>query len=1052
MGEEAAVVADTDRHRTDPVRKKEFQVGTTFSYGRERMGAELNEAGTHQYLAREEGDHSKAIFHPTSQPRTEAPKAEGDSLTTTAPPPPPPPAVVPPASSSTKGNGEEYVWASSADETTRASVTESYKDDIEVSAFKPEVDSADDSWDPTPTTSAAWSVAAETSHESTFHSGSPDGPSQGYVKAPSGKLAPPKPEAPAVDGNVWYYNDTGNSAGKPTFPHASSAAVPYPRGPVLSQDTPAMAIEPLPHSSSTFAFSPTELSSSNPADLSVLSQTAQPVYSDGEEPLQPSYRSEGFPIVTPSLSAASPAFTLHAAPVFPSVGVSFASASSSSPWFDHLSMASPTSPQAAAAAAEGDKVSLHASVMLLLHHQSRLAQFSDVAALEPLPVGQGQDRTPWVSPVEPASHDRSMPAVSERADPFSGNSGGSRKTVAFRQGPSFSTSSSALVHELPAVSRVVDALLQPPSSLASATDLSEAYSGSEFLVPDADIWSHDSSGDLMSSTPGFNGDVPMPLNDGAYGQGREQQIAASFSETGSPAGSVIGTDRLAAVSRDESTQQDTAFLQAIRRVASRAKGNRSASPVPPVPPLHVATAAVSDALLESVLGAIAGRAFSSTTSSKILPPSAQQYLDETLNNKNRNNALPLPTPSQSSGDESLLRASLTVTVPRDPVLMGKSVRANHGSSTFDQIRHETAPESSTSAPKTANVPHITSNPTHFPGGLTISYTSAQDMSPSSLISEKMHQVIPLLHSNDALYRSTSLANTIGLPPKSVGSETTPLLPADRLLNTAPAANSHSLSSAPPKDRFLTFPPSANMVDFSVPVPELLSDSVHHDFTKAPETYISITSDYLRDDGDHRTRNHFLAPSKVASEFSTTPPSDPDLWEDYDGVLPVNGCHACVSHRETQEMVDPSVSTEPDPIANSHSETLEEEKEVDPETPVASEPLKHTTTLALDRKTKKHSAAAILDKRIQTVRHPLKHASQSKPRAVWASSEESGSGQGAADYLNVNETSTTVRFPNLNAPEGPIGAGNSALTSASPQSSVAPMPRDRSSLFNVSEAG
>ncbi|XP_077791981.1 receptor-type tyrosine-protein phosphatase zeta isoform X6 [Podarcis muralis] len=303
VGEEAAVIAGTDSV-ANQIRKKDFQF-TTPSYSQERMGTKFNEAGTNRYLEREEdpyegNDHSKSIFDTTSQSATEVPKEEEDdfmeSQSATA--------VVPPADSSTKGNGEEYEHDFSDHETTRASASDSNEDDIEVSAFKPDLDT-EDSWVSVPTTSATWLVTVETSQENIFSSGSPevsmhDDLSQDYIKIPSEDIVPPRAEdsaekMPAVDGNLWYHNGTDITAlpldRKQLF-HISSpnpTTAPHPSGPLVSQDASVADVE-LPHPS-TFALSPTELSSysvssnseehgSASAASEVLSQTTQPVYNE----------------------------------------------------------------------------------------------------------------------------------------------------------------------------------------------------------------------------------------------------------------------------------------------------------------------------------------------------------------------------------------------------------------------------------------------------------------------------------------------------------------------------------------------------------------------------------------------------------------------------------------------------------------------------------------------------------------------------------------------------------------------------------------------------
>ncbi|XP_061496110.1 receptor-type tyrosine-protein phosphatase zeta isoform X7 [Rhineura floridana] len=303
VGEEAALIASTDS-MANQIRKKEFQF-TTSSYSQERMGTKFNEAGTNRHLAREKDsygkhDHSKAIFHTTSQSVTEIPKEEEDdfmeSQAATA--------VIPPANSSTKGNGEEYAHTFSDNETRRASASDSNEDDTEVSAFKPDIDT-DDSWGSIPTTSATWLVTVDTSQENIFSSGSPeisthDDLSQDYIKNLSEDIIPPTAEdsaekIPAVNGDLWYHNGTDITSlpldSQQLF-HISSpnpTTVPYSNDPMVSQDTSVVDIE-WPHSSN-FAFSPTELSSysvssnseehgSASAGSEVLSQTTQPVYNE----------------------------------------------------------------------------------------------------------------------------------------------------------------------------------------------------------------------------------------------------------------------------------------------------------------------------------------------------------------------------------------------------------------------------------------------------------------------------------------------------------------------------------------------------------------------------------------------------------------------------------------------------------------------------------------------------------------------------------------------------------------------------------------------------
>ncbi|XP_048357272.1 receptor-type tyrosine-protein phosphatase zeta isoform X2 [Sphaerodactylus townsendi] len=965
VGDEAAVITSTDSV-TNQIRKKEFQV-TTSSYSLERMGTKFNEAGTHRYLARDEdsygkNDQSKAIHHPTSQSTSEIPKREKDSsveshLVT---------AIVPPASSSTKGNGEEYAPTSDNEQTTIAA-SDNSEDDIEVSAFKPDLDT-DDSWNSSPVTSSKWLVTAETTPENMFSSGSPEASihedfSETYIKIPSEDLTHPRPEdstekVSILDRNSWYLNNTDVTAislDNTQFFHTSPpnpASVPYPNGPVLSQDASAVDIE-LPHSP-IFAYSPAELSpysvsanfeehDSATSASEALSQTTQPVY-NGEIPLQPSYSSEVFPLVTPLLSdaqmlntspaASSSGVTLHATPVFPSVDVSFestlssyddvpllpfSSASSSSKMFHRLFMVLQTFPQAAATV-ESDKVSLHASLTLAeggVLMQSSFAPFVDVTSHQTVHTASetllfDYDRT-HLSQAETPSSDLDVHALSTMSElnyafyaPYYSSEVGHGSVDTFQQGLLFSSYSNVLVHKPSSAVPQADPLLPPTCSLSSKMEQSNAYSGSESPLPDTDISTvlkasvHNPSSELIGSTPGYCGDVEtLHKNSVMHGYDTELQIP-SFDEVASPAENDMLTELPTAVSSDDTNQQDTAFQEILVTVSS-AKGilpESFAFPVTkvfdsavsqlseshvhvPSQPLHVTTPAFDDTLLKPVLSPISEQAFSIPASSNLVSPSNQKYFYEA--SATLVNNILLKTSFHTSDDGTLLR-----TVSRDPVLIEKTSRADNGSSTLDQILHQMAPgfAVNTTMLHSAFVsPTVNSSYTTSNGSLTVSNASDEYISQNLLNSEDIHYVASSLHSNSELYQSTSLENANAFSPEAANTLTNPVLPTDVLPNTFIHAASHSLSSVSQQYEVFTSYLGSYIVDITHPLPEGTSNSIPHSFTNVPDMHVIFSADSPSTEGDI-TLNTFLTLAKTTTQLSTTASSGADLRssivdEDYD---------------------------------------------------------------------------------------------------------------------------------------------------------------------------
>lgn len=413
------------------------------------------------------------------------------------------------------------------------------------------------------------------------------------------------------DGSVWFPEPTDLTtqsemgSGRESLPQVNSTDLQTDESgettesfspDVMVSQGPSVTDMEMPHYS-TFAYLPTEVTphaftpSSRPLDLAptlnvLHPQTTQPVY-NGETPLQPSYSSEVFPLVTPLLldnqtlnttpAASSSDSALHATPVFPSVGVSFesilsssdgapllpfSSASFSSELFRHLHTVSQPPPQVTSAA-ERDELSLHASLLVAggdVLLEPSLVQYSDVvshqatthAASETLEFGSESAvlyKTSMVSQIESPGSDTIMHARSSGPEP-SYASEGSRHTL------TVSYSSAIPVHDSVDVSDQVPLLIspshismpessfitataslpQPPPALSGDGEWSGASSDSELLLPDTDglrtlnISSPVSVAEFTYTTSVFGDDV-KPLSKGEIMSENETELKmSSFSE------------------------------------------------------------------------------------------------------------------------------------------------------------------------------------------------------------------------------------------------------------------------------------------------------------------------------------------------------------------------------------------------------------------------------------------------------------------------------------------------------------------------------------------
>ncbi|XP_021571105.1 receptor-type tyrosine-protein phosphatase zeta isoform X1 [Carlito syrichta] len=635
--EEDTVVNPGRDSATNQIRKKEPPISTTTHYN--HIGTKYNEAKTNRLPIREsefsgKGDVPNTSLNFTSQPVTRLTTEKDISLTSQTATELPTHTMEDTSGSLSDGSKTVLKYpqmnlSGTAESLNAVSITEYQElstdineEDNLLTSFKLDT-GADDSSGSSPATSAVPFISENISHGFIFSSENPEVITYDALIPESTRNSPEDSplsgseeslKDPSAEGNVWFPSPTDVTAqpdvgsGREGFlqtnyteihvGESEKTAESSSPGPVISWD-PSVTDMEMPHYS-TFAYFPTEVTphaftpSSGQHDLAptvnmVHSQTTQPVY-NGETPLQPSYSSEVFPLVTPLLldnqilnttpAASSSDSALHVTPVFPSVGVSFesilssfdgapllpfSSASFSSELFRHLHTVSQILPQATSAT-ESDKMPLHASLPVAggdLLLEPSLAQYSDVvshqttthAASETLEVGSESGvlyKTLMFSQVEAPSSDAMMHARSSGPEPSYAlpNNEGSQHifTVSYSsaipvhdsvdvsyQGSLFSSPSRTLMPQSSLISPTAS-LPQPTHALSDDGEWSGASSDSELLLPDTDglpalnISSPVSVAEFTYTTSVFGDDnKPISKSEVIYGNETEPQIS-SFTE------------------------------------------------------------------------------------------------------------------------------------------------------------------------------------------------------------------------------------------------------------------------------------------------------------------------------------------------------------------------------------------------------------------------------------------------------------------------------------------------------------------------------------------
>ncbi|KAM3925174.1 receptor-type tyrosine-protein phosphatase zeta isoform 2-T2 [Leptodactylus fuscus] len=838
----------------------------------------------------------------------------------------------------------------------------------------------------------------------------------------------------------------------------------------------------------------------------VLSQTTQPV-SNGEIPLQPSYTSEVFPLVTPLLSdtqflKATPATSdigqiLHATPVFPNVDVSFepslssydgvslltlSSTSSSRKVFGHHAVSEMFSQVTQTVAT--DTLSLH--VTLALPKTNALGQpsqthYSDVrphqtvhAASDMLTYGHEGDtfnNVQLISRPESSSTGLKMHAlstVSEVAFPFSNNLASTEPFAVssdssayvhdsagiFHQGTLTTVSSTQLQLKPSTVMTQGDVLLQPTHTILSEGDISETFSGSGDFLNGVDHLkslsesSPSAVAPVKNTIPELNQSQPMAIGPTVDGFDTGPQTTSTYGEV-----ALHKEHRMVADVSSSDVIRETKFLPDINPTDSNVDAdiNAVSENLLLVQPLNPVSTSSGDILLKATLAA-ASKTVSAFTDTLLLP--TQDFFHE-IPEKAINEVL-------TQTVWQLLNTSIASAIPSVAELNETSTSYHIGSNTGSMLLPSVG----------ATVESLLHSTYVLPVG--------NSLSPSSVQPAYSQQTMSVLHENVVTPHLSSIVNSDGnvlqsdditvkpsdIVPAYDSTVSTPLLPSSILPQDA-TLYVHIPPHAYPTHGIPVV--SAQYTKGSVlptsAVERKTKESVHHPVI-LPNVYVSVTADSPNSESPS-TLSMLTATSQtttdVLSTVSTNTKMGPSVVDD--GYLVVARTDSTPPTEEAPEnaVADTSsyVYSGMEKSNVSSIDATEQPEEGSALSTAASDSPKshdmeeasHSTTPSVDLK--KHSDPTVLETHIQTDNAALENASESSSWAVLTSDEESGSGQSTSDSLSDNETSTDFNFSDLTDRdkdfEVAVEPGKADLTPGSEMTSPPSINIERSTVVNESEA-
>ncbi|XP_025147199.3 receptor-type tyrosine-protein phosphatase zeta isoform X3 [Bubalus bubalis] len=796
--------------------------------------------------------------------------------------------------------------------------------------------------------------------------------------------------------------------------------------------------------------------------------------------------------------------------------LSFSSASSSSELLHRVYTISQILPQVTAAL-ESDQGSLHVSLPVAggdLLLEPSLAPYSDAvshqittrAASETLEFGASKPavlyQTLVFSPAEASSSDVMMHARSSGPEPSYAltNEEGSQhlfrvsdsSVVPGRDSVQGSLSSSPSHHlpmpESPLVTPSA-LLLQPTQGLSGDGEWSGASSDSEFFVPDTDglttlnMSSPVSVAEFTYPTS-MSGDDNKLLSksDRIHGEETERHIS-SFSDLVYPSESTVMPDLYDRVNTlnaslqesSASTSSPEGILPELLAFTATKVYDHEISQIPennfPVQSSHAVSQAFGDTSLKPALSAHSEPASSDPTSSEMLSPSTQLLVYEP--SASFSTEVLLQPSFQASGVDLLLKTALPA-VPNDPIVV-ETPKVDHISSTVPHLMaSNAASRENTLHSPSVPISDVSSTPNTHAASLqvlTISYASEKYSEPLLHKSKSSHQTVPSLYSNDELFQTANLELNQAFPTQGRHAFATPVLsvaPPDTLINKLVYSDEVFTSTKGPVTN-----------EVLAGIPTVVSDPVVTADPSVPlgNVYVSISAISPNKDGSVTTTK-LLFPSRTTSEPIQSARSDANLVgggdsgdiddygdDDYDDRdkdgLSINRCMSCFSYRESQEKVMNDSDTQQNssvdqnnPISYALSQNSEEGNRItgvisDDQTDMDRSPDKSPPTNVPPQKRNDGKQ----ENDVQTHNTLLPFSPESNAWAVLTSDEESGSGQGASDSLNDNETSTDFSFPDINEKDGDgvLETGDSEITPGSPQSSTPTITSGHSEVFNISEA-